>query len=65
MGWFSGNAEDLMPLPRHMKSSHFVKLMGGVDKVLEAAKLALNKAETDFKVSQKAQRELHKYTTCR
>ena len=48
-----------------MKSSHFVKLMGGVDKVLEAAKLALNKAETDFKVSQKAQRELHKYTTCR
>jgi len=49
MGWFSGYAEDLMPLPRQLKASHYIKLMGGVASVLDAAEAAMSRAEASNK----------------
>ena len=50
MGWFSGYAEDLMPLPRHFKATKYMGLMGGVDKVLDAANEAVEKEEAKHMV---------------
>ena len=50
MGWFSGYAEDMMPLPRKLKASKYVELMGGAKKVLEAATINMAKGETAYKV---------------
>ena len=50
MGWFSGYAEDLMPLPRRLKAKHYIDLMGGAEKVLKASKAALIRGETSLKV---------------
>ena len=50
MGWFSGYAEDLMPLPRKTKASKYIELMGGAEKVLEAATSSMAKGEAEYKV---------------
>ncbi|WP_036376742.1 alkyl sulfatase dimerization domain-containing protein [Mycolicibacterium austroafricanum] len=38
VSWFSGDATDLFPAPPAQKSTRLAELMGGVDKVLDAAK---------------------------
>ena len=50
MGWFSGYAEDLMPLPRNTKASKYIELMGGAEKVLEASASSMAKGEAEYKV---------------
>ncbi|CAH1796159.1 unnamed protein product [Owenia fusiformis] len=42
MGWFSGDPVDLMPQTRTSQAGKMVELVGGTDKVLEAAKKALS-----------------------
>ncbi|MFF8917212.1 alkyl sulfatase dimerization domain-containing protein [Streptomyces sp. NPDC015032] len=42
LGWFSGDATDLAPLPRAERASRTVTLMGGHDRVLKAARAALD-----------------------
>lgn len=51
MGWFSGYAEDLFPLPRIEKARRFLKLMGGAAKVIEAAEEAMSTSEKKLKES--------------
>ena len=51
MGWFSGFAEDLIPLPRLEKARRLIKLMGGAEKVIEAAEEAMSKSDSNRKVS--------------
>ncbi|GLU46972.1 alkyl sulfatase dimerization domain-containing protein [Nocardiopsis ansamitocini] len=41
LGWFSGNAVDLKPTPRRKRSRNTVELMGGAERVLQAADEAL------------------------
>lgn len=38
VSWFSGDSTDLLPSPTARKAARFAELMGGVDKVLDAAK---------------------------
>lgn len=45
LGWFDGNATNLFPLPPKVEAERMVKLAGGKDKLLQAAKVAL--AEDD------------------
>ena len=51
MGWFSGFAEDLIPLPRLEKARRFIKLMGGAVKVIDAAEEAMSNSDIKLKVS--------------
>ena len=45
MGWFDAHPSNLDPLPALEASEKYVKLMGGVDKVVAAAQEAMAKAE--------------------
>ena len=45
MGWFDAHPSNLDPLPALQASEKYVKLMGGVDKVVAAAQEAMGKAE--------------------
>lgn len=45
LGWFDGNATNLFPLPPKAEAERMIKLAGGKDKLLQAAKDAL--AEND------------------
>ncbi|MEU6506046.1 alkyl sulfatase dimerization domain-containing protein [Streptomyces sp. NPDC046942] len=42
LGWFSGDATDLAPLPRAERASRTVALMGGRNRVIEAARAAFD-----------------------
>ena len=42
LGWFSGDPADLFPLPSQNKAAIMVKLVGGLDNLVAAAKKALN-----------------------
>jgi alkyl sulfatase BDS1-like metallo-beta-lactamase superfamily hydrolase len=42
LGWFSGDATDLAPLPRAERASRTVALMGGRDRVIAAARAAFD-----------------------
>lgn len=46
LGWFDGNATSLRPLPVKVEAEKFAKLVGGIDKLAEAAHTAL--AEGDY-----------------
>ncbi len=41
LGWFDGNATNLFPLPPRVEAERMVKLVGGEDKLLQAAKDAI------------------------
>jgi len=45
MGWFDAHPSNLDPLPALQASERYVSLMGGTDKVIQAAKEALAKGE--------------------
>ncbi len=45
MGWFDAHPSNLDPLPALQASERYVSLMGGTDKVIQAAKDALAKGE--------------------
>ena len=45
MGWFDAHPSNLDPLPALQASERYVSLMGGIDKVIQAAKDALAKGE--------------------
>lgn len=45
MGWFDAHPSNLDPLPALEASEKYVKLMGGIDKVVAAAQEAMAKAE--------------------
>ncbi|MFE7112756.1 alkyl sulfatase dimerization domain-containing protein [Streptomyces sp. NPDC057575] len=42
LGWFGGDATELAPLPRAERAARTVALMGGRDRVVEAARAAFN-----------------------
>ena len=50
MGWFSGYAEDLMPLPRQERASAYIDIIG-VEKLLNAAQRAMGIGEAKYKVN--------------
>ena len=41
LGWFDGDAASLFPLPRKDEAKRFIELIGGPEKVLEAATVAM------------------------
>jgi alkyl sulfatase BDS1-like metallo-beta-lactamase superfamily hydrolase len=45
LGWFSGDATDLAPLPRAERARRTVALMGGRDRVIEAARAGLDDSD--------------------
>ncbi|MCL1051483.1 MBL fold metallo-hydrolase [Shewanella abyssi] len=45
LGWYDANPINLDPLPAVASAAKYVKLMGGADKVIEQAKLALDAGE--------------------
>lgn len=48
ISWFSGDATDLAPTPRHLYGQRLVELMGGREKVLAAAQEALQQQDAQF-----------------
>lgn len=44
-GWYDGNPANLDPLPPEEAASHYVKLMGGADAILEQAQADFDKSE--------------------
>ncbi len=45
LGWFDGNATSLCPLPPREEAEKFAALVGGVDKLAEAARAALQNGD--------------------
>lgn len=48
VSWFSGDSTDLHPSPPHQKAERFVDLMGGVERVLDAAKEAHSEGDHQY-----------------
>ena len=44
-GWYDGNPANLDPLPPEEAASHYVKMMGGADAILEQARADFDKSE--------------------
>lgn len=47
LGWYDANPANLDPLPNENSAQRYMKLMGGIDKVVEQAQLAFDQAEDD------------------
>ncbi|MFI3322352.1 MAG: alkyl/aryl-sulfatase [Rikenellaceae bacterium] len=45
LGWFDGNATSLRPLSPKVEAEKFAKLLGGIDKLEEAARTALSEGD--------------------
>jgi len=45
MGWYDGNPANLDPLPQSITASRYTRLMGGSEKLLEAAKISFDEGE--------------------
>ncbi|MFH2063650.1 MAG: alkyl sulfatase dimerization domain-containing protein [Pseudomonadota bacterium] len=48
LGWFSGNATDLFPLPPRERAVKIAQLAGGKDRLLENARLAFQQKEVQW-----------------
>lgn len=47
LGWYDANPANLDPLPNEDSAQRYIKMMGGVDKVVAQAQIAFDNAEND------------------
>lgn len=51
-GWFDGNPTNIFPLPDKVRAQKLIDLVGGADKVLHSAKIALQNGDFQWACEQ-------------